>query len=329
MENENENSNRKTVLAVIVLCLMIIAGAVVYYLVDKKIIWDLASKSNSEITFPQPTPDPSDPLIIDLPSEPVAEEMQVTNGKENPEQSSTAKPEVPPTPPADPVSNFEMVFVKGGSFTMGCTREQGNSCRDNEKPSHRVTVGGFYIGKYEVTQAQWKAVMGNDNNPSHFKGDNLPVENVSWVDVQNFIGKLNKQTGKQYRLPTEAEWEFAARGGSGSKGFKYSGSNTAGNVAWYDNNGNGKTHAVGSKSPNELGIYDMSGNVFEWCKDWYGTYSDKAQTNPQGPSSGAARVTRGGSWNFDADRVRVSLRSSPTPDVRANDLGFRLASNSK
>jgi len=221
-------------------------------------------------------------------------------------------------------AEIQMIFIEGGTFTMGCTSEQGNDCFNWEKPAHQVTVNGFYIGKYEVTQAQWRAIMGN--NSSYFKGDNLPVEVVSWNDIQEFIRKLNAQTGKQYRLPTEAEWEFAARGGNRSQGYKYSGSNTVGNVAWYDGN-SGRTHAVGSKSANELGIYDMSGNVWEWCSDWYGDYSSNAQTNPEGPSTGSYRMIRGGSWNTSP--MRVSNRFNSMPGDLCNSLGFRLACSSK
>ncbi|MDD3913704.1 MAG: formylglycine-generating enzyme family protein [Bacteroidales bacterium] len=226
---------------------------------------------------------------------------------------------------------FEMIKVQGGTFTMGCTSEQGSDCYGSEKPSHRVTVSSFYIGKYEVTQKLWEAVMGN--NPSGFKGGNLPVEKVSWNDCQEFIRKLNSKTGKTFRLPTEAEWEYAARGGNKSNGYKYSGSNTLRDVAWfgqwngntYDNGNSGeKTHSVGSKSPNELGIYDMSGNVYEWCQDWYGDYSSGSQTNPTGPSSGSSRVLRGGSWFNYARYCRVSNRNYDYPDCRYFNDGFRL-----
>ena len=205
---------------------------------------------------------------------------------------------------------------------MGATAEQGSDAESDEKPTHSVTVSDFYIGKYEVTQAQWKAVMGS--NPSDFKGDNLPVENVSWNDIQEFITKLNAQTGKKFRLPTEAEWEYAARGGNQSKGYKYSGSDSIDEVAWYGDNSSSTTHPVGQKSPNELGIYDMSGNVFEWCQDWYGSYSSEAQTNPTGPSSGSYRVLRGGSWYYYARNCRVSRRDSNFPDYRGSICGFRL-----
>jgi len=172
---------------------------------------------------------------------------------------------------------------------------------------------GFYIGKFEVTQAQWQEVMGS--NPSFFKGSNLPVEKVSWDDVQEFINKLNARTGKNYRLPTEAEWEFAAKGGNLTKGYEYSGSNNIDDVAWYKENSGEKTNPVGTKKPNELGIYDMSGNVLEWCQDWY-------------DSSYQERVLRGGSWCFRAAGVRVLSRIYGTPGNRRDDYGFRLACSS-
>jgi formylglycine-generating enzyme required for sulfatase activity len=221
-------------------------------------------------------------------------------------------------------TGLEMVSVQGGRFTMGCTGEQRSECDDDEKPAHSVTVGNFQIGKYEVTQRLWKEMMGADNNPSYFKGDDLPVENVSWNDVQKFIKALNQKTGKKYRLPTEAEWEYAARGGNKSKGNKYSGSNNLDEVAWYNDNSGGNTNDVGTKSPNELGIYDMSGNVWEWVSDWYGKYSEGAQTNPAGPSSGSDRVFRGGSCDSIAVLCRVSIRDSYSPDRRYDDVGFRL-----
>jgi formylglycine-generating enzyme required for sulfatase activity len=219
-----------------------------------------------------------------------------------------------------------MVPVPGGKFTMGCTAEQGSDCSGDEKPAHTVTLSSFYIGKYEVTQAQWESVMGS--NPSNFKGcANCPVENVSWNDVQDFISKLNAKTGKKYRLPTEAEWEYAARGGSSSRGYKYAGSNEIAAVAWYDVNSNDKkTHPVGQKSPNELGIYDMSGNVREWCSDWYDVsyYSSSASTNPQGPASGSYRVLRGGSWSGFYSHCRVADRGSGSPENRGIYFGFRV-----
>jgi formylglycine-generating enzyme required for sulfatase activity len=213
---------------------------------------------------------------------------------------------------------LEMIFVQGGSFMMG------SNDYDDEKPVHQVTLSDFHIGKYPVTQAQWKAVMGN--NPSYFKGDNLPVENVSWNDCQEFIRELNRKTGKQYRLPTEAEWEYAARGGTKSEGYTYSGSNNVDWVAEYEGNNNKTTKPVGGKKPNELGIYDMSGNVWEWCSDWYGSdyYKSSSSNNPQGPSSGSYRVSRGGSWLSYASHCRVAYRYSSSPDYGDSDLGFRL-----
>ena len=216
--------------------------------------------------------------------------------------------------------SFEMVYVEGGSFDMGATYEQCSDAYKDECPVHSVTLSGYYIGKCEVTQELWKAVMGS--NPSHFKGAQYPVESVSWNDCQNFIKKLNSLTGRTFRLPTEAEWEYAARGGNQSSHYKYSGSGNIDDVAWYDGNSGYKTHAVGTKTANELGIYDMSGNVYEWCSDWYGGYSAGAQTNPQGPSSGSFRVLRGGSWYNSARRCRVSNRGFNDPGF--SDIGYGL-----
>ena len=216
-----------------------------------------------------------------------------------------------------------MVRVEGGTFIMGATAEQGSDAIDNEKPTHQVTLSTFYIGKYEVTQAEWQAVMGT--NPSDFKGDNLPVECVSWDDCQEFIRKLNELTGKQFRLPTEAEWEYAARGGNKSGGYKYAGGNDVDNVAWYVDNSGGKTHPVGTKRGNELGLYDMSGNVWEWCQDWFGYYGSASQTNPQGRGSGDDRVLRGGSWDDDARYCRLSYRNGRDPGQELRYRGLRLA----
>jgi len=224
-----------------------------------------------------------------------------------------------------PVKNgisIEMVKVEVGSFNMGATPEM-QAPYEVEKPVHRVTLtNNYYIGKYEVTQALWQAVMGS--NPSYFKGDDLPVEQVSWNDCQDFISKLNAMTGKRFRLPSEAEWEYAARGGKKSRGYQYSGSNTLGDVAWYEGNSGSKTHAVGTKQPNELGIYDMTGNVYEWCQDWYGSYSSSPQTNPIGAVSGSRRVRRGGGWCSSASYCRSSYRYNCAPDGRYVDIGFRL-----
>ena len=218
---------------------------------------------------------------------------------------------------------FDMVEVQGGTFRMGATSEQGIDAEDDEKPAHDVALDSYYIGKTEVTQAQWKVVMGS--NPSYFKGDYLPVENVSWEDCKTFIQELNRITGKKFRFPTEAEWEFACRGGNKSKGYKYSGSNEIADVAWCEEGDDGSAHLVGTKAPNELGIYDMSGNVWEWCADWYGDYSSNLQTNPTGPTSGSDRVSRGGSWYGDASYCRLSNRGNNTPAHRYSSLGLRLA----
>ena len=218
--------------------------------------------------------------------------------------------------------SFDMVYVEGGTFDMGATSEQGSDAYDNEYPVHSVTLSDYYIGKCEVTQELWEAVMGS--NPSNSMGAQKPVESVSWNDCKNFIKKLSSLTGRTFRLPTEAEWEYAARGGNKSLHYKYSGSDNIKNVAWYSSNSGYTTHAVGTKTANELGIYDMSGNVEEWCSDWYGGYSAGAQTNPQGPSSGSNRVLRGGSCGHDARRCRVSNRFSYDPSISNNSFGLRL-----
>ena len=215
-----------------------------------------------------------------------------------------------------------MVYVSGGTFTMGSTSEQGGDTYYDEKPTHSVTLSSYYICKYEVTQALWRVVMGS--NPSKFKDNNLPVECVSWDDCQTFINRLNSYTGRNFRLPTEAEWEFAARGGNYSRHYKYSGSNNFDDVAWYDDNSGNRTQPVGTKQPNELGLYDMSGNVYEWCGDWYGSYSSYSQSNPTGPNSGYSRVFRGGSWRGIAWYCRSSYRGNGTPSYRDCYLGLRL-----
>lgn len=240
-----------------------------------------------------------------------------------------------------------MVYVEGGTFQMG-----SNSGESDEKPVHSVTVSSFYIGKYEVTQKQWTEVMGS--NPSHFQGDNLPVEDISWYQAVEFCNKLSQKEGltpaytingrnvtcnwnaNGYRLPTEAEWEYAARGGNKAKkrffgGYKnnYSGSNNIDEVAWYSSNSGSKTQAVGTKKANELGIYDMSGNVWEWCWDWYGSYSSGAKTNPRGSSSGSRRVLRGGSWLYYAKYCRSAYRRNSSPDDSNLNRGFRLLRSSE
>jgi len=269
--------------------------------------------------------------------------------------TNSTSPTPRPTSPSTPASNdvitipvkdgisIEMIKVEAGSFMMGATSEMKDPY-DNERPVHQVTLtNDYYIGKYEVTQALWQAVMGN--NPSHFQRNSLsaktdslwqalmgckfyvknyPVETVSWNDCQEFISKLNSLTGRKFRLPTEAEWEYAARGGKKSKGYQYSGSSKVYDVAWYNTY---EIHPVGLKQANELGIYDMTGNVSEWCQDWYGPYSSSSQTNPTGASSGSQRVYRGGSRYDKARNCRLSCRfgSSQDNSYRSDILGFRLA----
>ena len=228
---------------------------------------------------------------------------------------------------------FTMIPVQGGTFTMGATAEQGSDAAANEKPAHQVTLSNYLIGQTEVTQALWQAVMGS--NPSYFTGNlSCPVEQVSWQDCQEFISRLNALTGESFRLPTEAEWEYAARGDGVSVHYKYAGGNNISEVAWwgcgYDEDsplGNSAftTHPVGLKKPNELGLYDMSGNVYEWCYDWYASYSSAAQTNPTGPASGTNRVTRGGGWGYGDVNCRVSHRMSSSPTYRHPCQGLRLA----
>jgi len=217
-----------------------------------------------------------------------------------------------------------MVEVKGGIFRMGATPEQGSDADEDEIPVHSVTLDDFRICRYPVTQGEWQALMGH--HPSHFRRDpNLPVEKVSWEDAQSFIAHLNSMTSGGYRLPTEAQWEYAARGGEKTRGYKYSGSDEVDEVAWTDRNSKNKTHPVGQLKANELGLFDMSGNVWEWCQDWYGEYGAKPLINPPGPASGGRRVMRGGGWLSYPVRARVSNRFSIYPGDRFYYDGFRLA----
>ena len=212
---------------------------------------------------------------------------------------------------------FKMITVQGGTYTMGATSEQGSDAYDCEKPAHSETVSNFMIGETEVTQELWQAVMGS--NPSYFTGDlQCPVEMVSWDDCQTFISRLNQLTGQNFRLPTEAEWEYAARGGNKSNGYKYSGSNDVNAVAWYVENSSGRTHSVKTKQPNELGIYDMSGNVWEWCQDyWRDDYNSDYDYG--------RRVWRGGSSNANERTARVAFRDWCYPHTGGFDDGLRLA----
>ena len=253
---------------------------------------------------------------------------------------------------------YNMVRVRGGTFTMGCTTEQGSDCESDEKPVHQVTVSDFYIGKYEVTVNEFKAFVeatgyrtlaeraGNspictgtiweeradvnwryraDGSQRPASEGNHPVLRVGWYDARKYCEWLSGMTGKTYRLPTEAEWEYAARGGLQSRGYKYAGSNSLDEVAWYSGNSGAQTQPVGRKKANELGLYDMSGNVWEWCEDWYGTYGSTAQSNPKGSSSGSHRVVRGGSWDDFAGYGRVAYRLHDLPAYRYISLGFRAA----
>ena len=219
--------------------------------------------------------------------------------------------------------NDDMVYIEAVEFTMGATKEQKGEANSDEKPAHPVVLNCFYLCKYEVTQELWEAVMGD--NPSHFKGKNLPVENVSWDDCQMFIMKLNELTGKNYRLPTEAEWEYAARGGSNSMHYKYSGGNYLEYVSWYFRNSMDKTHTVGMMKPNELGLYDMSGNVWEWCQDWYGTYGKKTAYYPTGLIKAYNKVFRGGGYDNGDTYSRCSYRNGTAPQNKFKNLGLRLA----
>ena len=217
---------------------------------------------------------------------------------------------------------IDMVKVEAGTFMMGATSEMQKPYNE-EKPVHQVTLtNNYYMGKYEVTQALWQVVMGS--NPSYFKGDNLPVECVSWDSCKVFINKLNSMTGRKFRLPTEAEWEYAARGGKKSRGNQYCGSNNISDVAWYNENSENKTHPVGMKQANELGLYDMTGNVEEWCQDRIRSYVKSSQINPTGAVRGAWRVFRGGSWNSYMRNCRLSFRCSAKPVYGDFDQGLRL-----
>ena len=230
--------------------------------------------------------------------------------------------------------NMKMIWVEGGDFLMGCTSEQ-DSCESDEQNVRRVTVDGFYIGMLEVTQSQWEKVMGTSVSQQQNKansswsllgvGPNYPMFYVSWEEVTEFCRLLSNKTGKTYTLPTEAQWEYAARGGKKADGTKYAGSNMIDAVAWYYGNSGNSTHPCGTKRANALGIYDMSGNVCEWCKDWYSSsYTSYDTHNPSGPSSGSYRVFRGGCWYYDAPLCRVAYRGVSSPGYRSSGLGFRV-----
>lgn len=225
--------------------------------------------------------------------------------------------------------SFELIDIEGGTFYMGAQKDDESGIGYDlqayqiEYPVHQVTLNSYAIGKYEVTQAQWEAAMGY--NPSTNIGKQNPVEGVTWEQVQDFIALLKEKTGLHYRLPTEAEWEYAAKGGKLNEGFKYSGYSVLGACGWYYSNSESKTHEVGSKSPNGLGIYDMSGNVREWCNDWFDYYTYTDVDNPQGPDYGDMKVNRGGSWTTPAVNCRNTYRHTDSPNEASQDLGFRLA----
>ena len=259
-------------------------------------------------------------------------EKEVNNNGNQSGSTPAPTPTPTPTPPPSPSGNvdsitvngvtFKMVKIEGGTFMMGAPITDSEAY-SNELPQHCVTLSEYYIAETEVTQALWQAVMGS--NPSHFKFPDRPVEEISWNDCKTFIEKLNQLTDKQFRLPTEAEWEYAARGGGNSHGYKFSGSDNVDDVAWYTDNCGGETHAVKTKAANELGLYDMTGNVLEWCSDWMAAYSADTVTNPQGPAAGFKRVLRGGSLYNDARRLRVTRRSEYNPTFTDYSVGFRLA----
>ena len=231
--------------------------------------------------------------------------------------------------------NMKMIWVEGGDFLMGCTSEQSD-CDSDEQNVRRVTVDGFYIGMLEVTQSQWEKVVGTSiyqqwtkadisGSPSRGVGPDYPMYCVSWDEAMEFCRLLSNKTGRTYTLPTEAQWEYAARGGNKNEGAKYAGSNMIDAVAWYSENSGSSTHIVGSKRANALGIYDMSGNVWDWCKDWYAnSYVSYDTNNPVGPSSGSSRVVRGGSWDYTASFCRVANRNYISPGNRDYNLGFRV-----
>ena len=286
-ERTNKTENKRVITLVIVIATLVVCVAIVSLLKNT-----IQTSPNEEVKYTK------DSIVAD---EPRAKEVKriVVND-----------------------ISFKMIPVEGGTFTMGATSEMTEPF-DDENPTHQVTLSSYYIGETEVTQALWKAVMGS--NPSNFKGDDLPVEQVSWDDCQTFISKLNALTGKRFRLPTEAEWEFAARGGNKSCGYQYSGGDELSEVAWFVGNSGDRTHAVGTKIANELSIYDMSGNVCEWCSDNYVAYSSDSQVNPSSSGSGANRSFRGGSWINRNRKCRVSNRFSVDFNNRYDGLGLRLA----
>ncbi|MCM1531296.1 MAG: formylglycine-generating enzyme family protein [Bacteroides sp.] len=229
--------------------------------------------------------------------------------------------------------NLQMVYVAGGEFEMGSTVEQDVEAASNEAPVRTVSLDPYYIGKFEITQSQWEAVMGTTIREQmeltgweelYGEGIDYPMYYVNWQEAKAFCDSLSKKTGKRYALPTEAQWEYAAKGGQKSEGYKYSGGDNIEEVAWYEENSEETTHPVGLKKANELGIFDMSGNVREWCSDWYDIYDEADTENPQGPELSEVRVERSGSFGSDARRCRSTDRRSFKPTYRSFYLGFRV-----
>lgn len=298
------------------LFVMLLVGGLVAMGQIKPIKRQHSTKRNTEQTLKKPKQ--SSPSIS---SKSIKTTKTITQQSSN-RSSQTSSMERTQMDPIIQQAIEDMVWVEGGTFMMGAV-----DAYDREKPIHQVTLSGYFISKYEVTQELWQVVM--DSNPSHFSGDTRhPVECVSWEDCQVFISKLNQLTSKQFRLPTEAEWEFAARGGNQSHGYKYSGSDDGYDVAWNEGNCVNTTNPVGALAPNELGLYDMSGNVWEWCNDWYDSYDSSSQTDPTGPSFGSSRVSRGGCWHNFISYCRVSIRSEIEPNYTWGDVGLRLVASS-
>lgn len=258
---------------------------------------------------------------------------QATSQMQNPYGKAAKKPASKNTP-LDPkmvelLKSIEdkMVKVDGGNFTMGCVIVQDTECYAQEKPRHIVTLNTYYIDKFDITQKEWKAVMGT--SPAAKYCADCPVVNVTWFEAQEFINKLNQMSNKNYRLPTEAEWEYAAKGGNKSHGYKYAGGNEARTVAWYDSTISKTVHPVGQMAPNELGLFDMSGDVWQWCSDWFNDkyYSTSPSSNPTGPARGTTRCVRGGSWWGPMRDCRVANRDQFPPESKDDDVGFRIVRN--